>query len=56
MNRIAVGRNRKTGVSLLSSSCAAKAFFTGGIRSLHFVRVIPVRFLARRSVQSAIWF
>ena len=30
--------------SFLSSSWAATIFFTGRIRSFHFVRIIPVRF------------
>jgi hypothetical protein len=41
---------------LLSFSWAAKPFFTGRIQSLHFARVIPFRFPAKRSVQSPIRF
>jgi hypothetical protein len=53
---VSTGNTLLSSISLLSLSWAEKLFFTGRIQSLQFVRVIPSRVPAKRSVQSPIRF
>jgi hypothetical protein len=56
LGRVSTGKTLLSSIFFIESSWAAKILSTGRIRSLHFGRMIPVRFLAKRSVQSPIRF